>query len=112
MIEKTKAFLALYIPAAWLLIVALSVTDYALQNARWSQAKRDNLPALAAHAVLNGGGVTVATGSTVFGIIEAVVHGVVDYAHGRGIIGKTLDIAAHLVTRLVLAVAWIRHDRH
>lgn len=95
----------------WLL-VAHALCDYPLQNDYLARAKNPwgvaaEWPfALAAHAVIQGGGVALVTGSVVLGAAETIAHAVIDTVKCAGRISYAVDQALHVVCKLTwLAVA-------
>lgn len=90
----------------WLL-VAHALCDYPLQNDYLARAKsawggHAEWPfALAAHALIQGGGVALVTGSVGLGIAEAVAHAVIDNLKCAGRITYAADQALHVACKLV-----------
>lgn len=58
---------------------------------------------LTAHALIHGGGVWLVSGSPIFGIVEFVVHWVIDLLKGLGLIGFHFDQILHLLCKLIYA---------
>ena len=97
----------------WQLVVAHAVTDYALQSLFMAEHKSPGSPRLegetvwpwilAAHALINAGGVLLVTGSPKLSAVEAVLHGLIDYGKGRRTYGFHADQSLHLASKLLLA---------
>lgn len=105
----------------WLL-VAHAVTDYALQPGEMSQYKRRPLPidrkassahipawfpVLAAHALINAGGVALATSSVSLGMAEGVAHFCIDYNKSQGRLSDTTDQVLHGLSKLLWAALYM-----
>lgn len=90
----------------WLL-VAHAVCDFPLQNDYLARAKsawggHAEWPwALAAHALIQGGGVALVTGNIVLGAAEAVAHAAIDHLKCGGHISYTVDQALHVACKLL-----------
>jgi hypothetical protein len=103
----------------WLLLIAHAVTDYPLQGRFIAEHKNPGSPALdgervwpwvlAAHALINAGGVLVVTGSLALSVLEAAIHWLIDYGKGRRAYGFRVDQALHVGSKLLLAVAAASH---
>jgi hypothetical protein len=97
----------------WRLLIAHAVTDYALQSLFMAEHKAPGSPRvdgeavwpwiLAAHALINAGGVLLVTGSPGLSALEAVLHGLIDYGKGRRAYGFHADQALHLATKILIA---------
>ena len=91
----------------WLL-VAHALCDFPLQNDYLARAKSKwgghaEWPwALAAHALIQGGGVALVTGSVLLGIAEAAVHAAIDHVKCAGRISYSDDQLLHVACK----VAW------
>mgnify|MGYP001611602903 CR=1 FL=1 len=97
-----------FITTLFWLLVAHACTDVWWQDARMianKQAGRglDGFAWMLAHALINGAGVAIVTGSLWCGIGETVVHFVVDTLKCGHKIGLATDQASHLVSKLVWA---------
>ena len=90
----------------WLL-VAHAVCDFPLQNDYLARAKsawggHAEWPyALGAHALIQGGGVAIATGSVALGAAEAIAHAVIDHVKCAGRLTYAADQALHVACKLV-----------
>lgn len=97
----------------WRLLIAHAVTDYALQSLFMAEHKSPGSPRvggetvwpwiLAAHALINAGGVLLVTGSPALAGVEAVLHGLIDYGKGRRAYGFHADQSLHLASKLLIA---------
>jgi hypothetical protein len=56
---------------------------------------------LSAHALVHGGAVAVITGSAGYGLLETVVHWIIDFAKCEGWTNIHLDQALHVVCKAV-----------
>lgn len=102
----TEATLLLYLLAAhW-------ICDYPLQGDYLARAKGDfssgelRVYHLAAHAGIHGGAVTLITGNIWLGLIEWVLHGLIDEAKVRGKTTFGADQGLHIICK-VFYVAFI-----
>jgi hypothetical protein len=92
--------------AFWLL-VAHALCDFPLQNDYLARAKsawcgHAEWPwALAAHSLIQGGGVALVTGSVGLGLAEAVAHAAIDNLKCAGRISYSVDQGLHVVCKLV-----------
>lgn len=92
------------------LVFGHALADYPLQSEFLAKAKSRRAPipgvpwmqALAAHSVIHGGAVGLATGSVALGCAEAVAHALIDDAKCCGRLGYNADQAAHIACK----VAW------
>jgi hypothetical protein len=99
----------------WKLVIAHAVTDYALQSLFMAEHKAPGSPRvggeivwpwiLAAHALINAGGVLLVTGSPTLSSVEALLHGLIDYAKGRGAFGFRADQSLHIASKVLIAAA-------
>lgn len=94
----------------WLMICAHALADYPLQGDFLARGKNHTAPldgvpwrqCLAAHALIHGGAVTLVTGSFALGVLEAMVHAMIDYAKCAGDLTYNRDQALHVICK----VAW------
>jgi hypothetical protein len=92
-----------------LLVVGHALADYPLQGEFLAKAKNRfaRMPgtpwyqAMAAHAVIHGGAVFLATGSLLLGLTETVVHAFIDDAKCAGRISYNVDQALHIGCKIV-----------
>ena len=100
-----------------LMIFGHMLGDYPLQGDFLAKAKNrfNPLPgtpwyhALAAHAVIHGGLVFLATGSVILGVLETIVHAIIDDTKCRGAISFNIDQALHICCKviwLIILVVW------
>jgi len=103
-----------------LLVVGHVLADYPLQGEFLAKSKNRFLPvpgtpwyqAMAAHAIIHGGAVFLATGSLLLGVLETVAHAIIDDAKCAGRISYNVDQALHIgckIIWIVLLFAIIRH---
>jgi len=71
-------------------------------SAGWSEW----LVALTAHSVVHAGGVWLVSGSLALGLLELVLHGLIDLAKGEGKFGLLADQLLHLSCKLVYVIAF------
>lgn len=96
------------------MIVLHCICDYAWQGDFLAGAKNWNTPigakiwpeALASHAIIQGGGVWVATGSLALGCCEAVVHALIDAAKIGNKISYRADQLLHVACKAVWLAVW------
>lgn len=102
----------------FLLLVGHALADYPLQGQFLAQGKnrhtdlgRDIWPhALAAHAMIHGGLVTLLTGSAVLGLAETAIHAATDWLKCEGKISFNVDQAIHIACKVVwftLVTLWM-----
>jgi len=106
----------------FLLLIAHAVTDYALQPPNVALGKNRHagpppgydegthgtlMPiwpmVMAAHALINAGGVYVVTGNITFACIEFVLHFAIDTAKCEKTYSLFVDQTLHLSTKLIFA---------
>ena len=93
------------------LVVMHALADYPLQGDFLAKAKNRLTPipgipwwqALGAHAVIHGGGVALITGSVTLGLVEVVVHFLIDDFKCRGRIGFNGDQSLHIACKIIYA---------
>ena len=98
------------------LVFAHMLADYPLQGDFLAKGKNRTEPIagvpfaypLAAHALIHGGFVGLATGSLWLALAETIIHAWVDDAKCRGRIGYHTDQAIHIACKVVWAsiVIW------
>lgn len=92
-----------------LLVAAHALADYPLQGEFLARAKNRFHPvpgvpwyqALGAHAVIHGGMVGAITGSLLLGVLETLVHFVIDDCKCARRIGFNTDQALHVLCKLL-----------
>ena len=96
------------------LLIGHALADFVLQSDTMARAKdrhgelaktaSANFPAwyywLAAHALVHGGAVYLFTGSALLGLVEVVVHAVIDYAKCERWISFHQDQALHVLCKV------------
>lgn len=98
----------------WWLLVAHAVCDYPLQGDFLSSGKnvRKTIPGvpwyqcLFAHALIQGGGVALVTGSVLLGGMECACHWVIDYVKCCGKFGYNSDQAMHVYCKALWVALW------
>jgi hypothetical protein len=93
------------------LLVMHMLADYPLQGAFLAEAKNPNTRlgdefwpyALSAHALIQGGGVWLITGSVWLCLAEAMIHALIDMAKCEGLYGMFADQMLHGACK----VAWV-----
>jgi hypothetical protein len=99
--------------AAFLVMHALA--DYPLQGDFLANQKaRDQadsrevwIVALCAHSVIHAGGVWLVSGSLVYGVVEFVLHALIDLGKGEKKFGLMTDQLLHLGCKVVYAILLI-----
>lgn len=89
-----------------MLLAAHWVADYPLQGDFLAKAKQQGpLRAyhLVAHAGIHGGAVALVTGSVWLGLVEWVLHTVIDEAKVKGKTDFAIDQALHIGCKLIYA---------
>lgn len=89
-----------------------ALCDYPLQGEFLARGKDPYTPhagvswyqCLAAHALIQGGGVMVATGSPALGVAETIAHAAIDYGKCAGKFGYNTDQALHVGCKVLWAV--------
>ncbi len=92
------------------LLVAHAVADFVLQQEAMASGKNrhnnihkeksNHFPAwyywLSAHALIHGGTVYIVTGSSVLGIVETLLHWLIDYSKSEGWLNFHQDQVLHI----------------
>lgn len=94
-----------------LLVFGHALGDYPLQNDFMARGKNWNTPApgvpwyhlLGAHSIIHGGLAGMATGSLFIGVLETIMHFVIDSLKNRGITSIHSDQALHIACKVVWA---------
>lgn len=60
--------------------------------------------ALTSHALINAGIVIIITGSTLAGLLEFIVHWLIDFGKCEGKYGMMVDQALHLTSKIVWCI--------
>ena len=92
--------------------IAHALADFPLQGdylARVKQRRNASttfewLAALSAHSMIHAGAMWIVSGSIIVGLIELVLHWVIDLGKGEGLYGYATDQALHLSCKVVYAV--------
>ena len=100
-----------FFPLFFWMLVGHAVADYPLQGDFLAKAKNRMAPipgiswkiALGAHAMIHAGAVVLITRSYLLGLVELVLHIVIDDAKCRGITTFTEDQALHVVCKVFYA---------
>ena len=118
--------------AFWLffaLAIGHAIADFPLQGPFLSEAKNRHqgfsqdsdkaapygiwIQALNAHSLIHGGAVWLITGSPVLGLIEVILHWIIDFAKCEGWLGFNTDQILHYLCKgayvvlIYLGVCWI-----
>lgn len=95
-------------------LVAHAVADFVLQSETMGSGKNRynlihkekgiNFPAwyywLSAHALVHGGAVYIITGNVVLGMLETLLHGLIDYSKCEGKLNFHQDQALHIICKI------------
>lgn len=89
-------------------VVMHALADFPLQGSylarqkfrRLADSRSDWLVALSAHCVIQAGGVWLVSGSLALGIVELVLHGLIDLAKGEDKFGLATDQLLHVACKL------------
>jgi hypothetical protein len=103
----------------FLLVFSHYLFDFGLQSEYVAKGKNRYKPlpgvpwfhCLAAHSVMHGGGVYLATGNPILGILETAVHFAIDDQKCRGRLGYHVDQALHIGCK-VLWIYLLFNSRH
>ena len=95
-----------------LLLAGHFIADYPMQGDFLSRAKNHTNPiagvpwyqALMAHATIHGAFVGLITGSLFLGVIETILHAMIDYRKCAGRIGYNQDQAWHVSVKAAIAL--------
>lgn len=114
------AFILDYITWLYWLVVAHGVTDIALQHEWMGKYKyrqvatddeytgvKDNpywLWVLAAHSIINGGGVALVSGSVILGVVETIAHFAIDYGSTNKYYSFNVDQFLHGSCKVIYAL--------
>lgn len=93
----------------FLLLVSHAICDYPLQGDFLARGKNHKNPipgipfyqCLLAHALIQGGGVTIVTGRLDLGLIEFGIHTIIDFCKCQGLFGFNIDQVLHLICKLI-----------
>ena len=104
-------------PAAifFALVIAHALADYPLQSAYMAQQKdrveanstSEWLVALLAHCVIHAGAVWLVTGNIYLGLIELVLHILIDTGKSKKLYGLAIDQILHLLCKAGYVIAWM-----
>ena len=101
------------------LVIAHAIADFPLQGAFLAQGKNRHLAntdfqgdeprflwvyCLTAHSLIQSGGVWLITGSFALGVIEFVIHWLLDYAKCEGWTNFHADQLAHILCKVVFVI--------
>ena len=87
-----------------------ALADFALQNDFVAKYKSHKSGAdfwfwvLLAHSLIQGGMVYIITGNIVLGIIETILHGIIDFLKCEGVFGFHVDQTLHYICKLVYCI--------
>lgn len=93
----------------FLLLAGHALADYPLQGQFLAEGKNRHTElgkvywphALAAHALIHGGVVTILTGSAVLGVAETALHALIDWLKCERRIGLHADQALHVACKFL-----------
>jgi hypothetical protein len=93
--------------------IAHALADFPLQGdylARVKQRRNASttfewFAALTAHSLIHAGAMWIVSGSILVGVIELLLHWVIDFGKGEGKYGYATDQALHLSCKVVYTVA-------
>lgn len=93
-----------------------AIADFPLQGDFLSRAKNQHTSigkdwwriALPMHGLIHGIGVAVITGSTLLGIVEVLLHSMIDYAKCENWISINDDQTSHIICKIVYMVILAR----
>ena len=96
----------------WWLLVGHAVCDYPLQGDFLAKGKNHKTPlpgipwwiCLAAHALIHGGAVAMITKSVVLGMMETVLHIMIDWLKCDGRTSFIIDQWLHVVCKVIWAM--------
>lgn len=90
-----------------MLLAAHALCDYPLQGEFLSQGKNSKISGvpwyqcMTAHCLIHAGAVTLVTGIWGFGVLEFVLHFMIDYMKVKGLTSFNEDQAMHVGCKLV-----------
>jgi phosphotransferase system glucose/maltose/N-acetylglucosamine-specific IIC component len=104
-------FTTAFLTVLFWLMVGHAVADFALQSDFMSRGKNRNTEvgktywpyALFAHSIIHGGAVAAITGSVPLGVVETVLHGLIDFWKCEGRLTLKHDQFMHVCCKLVYA---------
>lgn len=93
------------------LVVGHALADFALQSDALARNKNRHIERpsrsmppwpywLVAHALIHGGAVAWVTGSIFLGLVEVLLHALIDFAKCEGYSGPHEDQAAHVICKI------------
>jgi len=94
------------------LLVSHALADFPLQGdylarqkvRKDATSKSEWLIALSAHSVIQAGGVWLLTGSLALGVVEFILHWLIDLAKGEDKFGVVVDQSLHLLCKLAYVI--------
>lgn len=98
-------------------VVAHALCDFPLQGAYLSKQKVRKLAdgwaewfvALSAHCVIHAGAVWLVSGSLLLGVVELVLHGLIDTGKSEDKFGLIADQSLHLICKVGYVVLLLGH---
>lgn len=95
-----------------LLVFAHFLADYPLQGEFLAKGKNHKSPIpgvpfyhpLIAHAAIHGGFVGIITGSALLGVLEALIHTLIDYLKCDGQISYHVDQVLHILCKVIWVI--------
>jgi hypothetical protein len=96
-------------------VIVHALGDFPLQGDYLARVKirsqaantKDWLIALTAHALIHGGGVWLVSGSAILGLVEVVLHWIIDLQKGEGRYGIATDQLLHVGSKLAYVLVLV-----
>ncbi len=96
-------------------VIAHALADFPLQGdylARMKQRRNASttfewIAALTAHSLIHAGAMWIVSGSIIVGILELVLHWLIDLGKGEGKYGYATDQALHISCKVAYVVAFM-----
>ena len=97
------------------LVIIHAVADYPLQGAYMAQQKTRHqadsssewFVALSAHCLIHAGGVWLITGNIYMGLIELVLHSLIDTGKSQNRYGLLVDQCLHVLCKVGYVIFWM-----
>lgn len=84
----------------FLLLAGHALGDFALQNDYVAKNKYASLPVMLSHCLIHGAIVYLVTNSLLLGLVETVLHWIIDSSKGANRISFNTDQALHVACKL------------
>lgn len=96
----------------FVLLVGHALVDYGLQSAYMASTKSSRSAnysfwSLFAHSTMHGGAVYFITGSIILGLVEMLLHFIIDKASSNGEMSRNVDQLLHILCKMVYIIVLV-----